>query len=281
MQDKPVIGVTGPTQGGTAAWLFTRLALWRAGAKARRIHTQKRVPLDRLDGLIIGGGADVAPDKTDPLPIEDMPSAEEFKKERGLRLRDLILAPLIFLVRWFTAASTVRADTERDEMEKELIRAALDRQLPLLGICRGAQILNTTLGGTLHQDIRNFYVDKPYVWTLLPKKEIAIVPESHLAAVLNTTTAKVNSLHNQAIHELGQHVRIVAQEQHNDIVQAIEVTEQPFCIGVQWHPEYLPQVDRQQKLFRALVQEAKKKKCSTHEPSSPSNPLNPNGLPLP
>ncbi|CCQ90414.1 Peptidase C26 [Nitrospina gracilis 3/211] len=256
MQRKPVIGVTGPTQGGTAAWVFTRLALWRAGARARRIHTRQPVSIERLDGLIIGGGADVAPDKTDPLPIEDMPQPGELKKERGLRWRDFLLAPLIFLFRWFTAASTVSSDSDRDQMERDLIRAALDRNLPLLGICRGAQILNTTLGGTLHRDIRNFYVDKPHVWTLLPKKEIKIEPDSHLGVVLNTTTAKVNSLHHQAIDRLGRGIRIVAREDHNQIVQAIEVSDQPFCIGVQWHPEYLPQLHRQQKLFSALVKEA-------------------------
>ena len=84
--------------------------------------------------------------------------------------------------------------------------------------------------------------------------------ETRLATVLNTTSAKVNSLHNQAIDELGQGVRIAATENHNKIVQAIEVVDQPFCIGVQWHPEYLPQVHRQQKLFRTLVKQAVKSK---------------------
>jgi len=256
MQRKPVIGVTGPTEGGAAAWYFTKFALWRAGARARRISTRHPAEIEALDGLIIGGGADVTPDQTDPLPFEDIPGKGELKREGGLRLRDFLLAPLIFLFRWFTAASLAGPDPDRDALEKKLIRGALERRLPLLGICRGAQILNTTLGGTLYQDIRDFYVDKPHVWTLLPKKEIEISADSHLAAVLNTTTAKVNSLHNQAIDRLGEDVCIVAVENNNSVIQAIEVNDQPFCIGVQWHPEYLPQVHRQQKLFRALVKQA-------------------------
>lgn len=143
-------------------------------------------------------------------------------------------------------------DPARDALEKELIHRALAAGLPLLGICRGAQLLNVVRGGTLHQDLHEFYEETPHITTLLPRKTVNIAPNSHLAAILQKTRSNINALHRQGINELGYGLRVVAAEE-NGIVQAVEDPDAPFLLGVQWHPEYLPHHRSQRQIFKALV----------------------------
>ena len=139
-------------------------------------------------------------------------------------------------------------------MEQDIIRYALKQQLPVLGICRGAQLMNVALGGSLHQDIGHFYTeDTNNVRSILPRKVIDITPDSHLQQMLDTRSCLVNALHNQSIKQLGDKVVVSAREV-NGVVQAIEKRDHRFFIGVQWHPEYMPQSRTQQNLFRGLVQ---------------------------
>lgn len=252
---RPLIGVTGPDHGGVAAWWFTRLAVHRAGGRALRITPQRPHHVQELDGLVIGGGADVAPDLYGAQPLP--PSEEMTRGEVGLFRRGLALLafPLMFLIRRILTTRNPGLNANRDELEQNLLHAALDRELPILGICRGAQLINVTAGGTLHQHLTGFYQETPNIRSLLPRKTIQVEPDSRLARILGCTTCGVNALHDQAVDRLGEAVRTVAREP-NGVVQAVELTSKPFVIGVQWHPEYLPHHRRQQRLFRALVDTA-------------------------
>lgn len=248
MSRRPVIGVTGPVRGGLPAWIMTALALLRAGARPVRVTALAPVEPERLDGLVIGGGSDIAPENygeelLQPEDGDDTPS-----------LRDRFWSFVLFLLRLLFSAKrrAERFDAARDALETRLCRHALETGMPVLGICRGAQLINTALGGTLHQEIAEFYTETPAYRGVLPGKTARLAPESRLRTILDTDSIRVNALHHQAVKKLGTDLRIAATEA-TTVVQGIEHVRHPFLIGVQWHPEYLPQVPRQQRLFRALV----------------------------
>lgn len=254
---RPVIGVTGPDKGGLSAWIFTARAVRRAGAKPVRIRPNRPRGLDEIDGLIIGGGADVSPAL---YGQRRLPHLDELKDRgsRGLRrVLGIILYPLVFIVRRLLTTRTSGLSTERDELEKALINEAIERRLPMMGICRGMQLINVACGGTLHQDIEGFYEEYPAVRSVLARKKIRVAAHSHLAAVLDRTELFVNALHSQAIDRLGEGLRVCATEP-NGVIQAIERSAGPMLLGLQWHPEYLPHHARQRALFEALVRAASK-----------------------
>ena len=255
MFDAPVIGVTGPDRGGYAAWFMTRLALQRVGAKAVRITPSRPVDESRLDGVVIGGGSDV-----EPLHYGEEPLEQILKKERGIRWLDWLVNILLFAFRrLLMARDPQRYDPERDELEKHMIQYALRNGLPLLGICRGSQLLNVVLGGNLYQQIQEFYGETPFIRSLLPRKRIAIEADSRLSGIFHSYWGAINALHNQAIKDTGDRVRITARDMAG-VVQAIEYQDEAFVIGVQWHPEYLPQLPQHQALFRELVEVARNRR---------------------
>ena len=257
MSVKPVIAVTGPVRGGIVPWLMTWLAIQRAGGKAIRVHTQNHNPDLTFDGLVVGGGSDISPENygaelrelvTEPTP-----------RSLGLRLQDLLIFMLriIFSIKLRQAAR----DPDRDNLENALITEALEKNLPILGICRGEQMINVTLGGTLHQDTREFYTEAPDTQSIRPVKTVAIASGSRLATILETSELRVNSLHTQAVDQLGTGLTACAHDR-NGIVQAIEYADRALVIGVQWHPEYLPGQRAHQRLFHALVFKANNKNIS-------------------
>lgn len=215
------IGVTGPDRGGFTAWNFTRFALNMAGADAVRITPSRPLPKSGLDGLIIGGGSDVSP--------------EVYGHNAHLR--------------------TVHVDHARDKMELKLLDELFSKKMPILGICRGAQLINIYLGGELNQHIHDLDLPYPHKKTPLPNKTIHIEPRSTLASIMKCTHALVNSIHHQAITKPGAGLRIVAKDK-NGIIQAVEHTDYPFLLGVQWHPEYMPQNSIQRAIFSALLHAA-------------------------
>jgi putative glutamine amidotransferase len=151
-------------------------------------------------------------------------------------------------------------DGERDETELALTRWAMEQDLPLLAICRGIQVLNVALGGSLYQDIQaqipgaarhNWSSGYPRSHLSHP---VVIEEETTLAGILGTTFLPVNSLHHQSVKEVAPALTVVARAP-DQVVEAVEAAGHPFAIGVQWHPEDLIASDvRAQRLFNALVQ---------------------------
>ncbi len=253
---RPVIAITGPDQGGGPAWLFTALAVWRAGGRPVRLRPGKPCSHCHFDGLIIGGGADVDPELYGETPPEgpDTEAIRAAERHLSQRLIGYLFYPALWLLRRLFQSHGGVLDRNRDRLEKALIHRALDDHRPMLGICRGMQLVNVVHGGTLQRDLTDFYVETPRARGLLPVKPVTLEPRSHLADILGDTPLYVNALHDQAVDALGHGLQVAAHDGAG-VVQAIEA-ERGWCVGVQWHPEYLPQKRRHQHLFRALVRAA-------------------------
>lgn len=225
MGAKPVIGITTSARSGWRIFPLIALSVWMAGGRSRWFRVGKPAHLIHVDGLVVGGGDDI--------------SAELYGGE---------LVP------------EARIDPQRDDLEKRLVAEAVAACKPVLGICRGAQMINVALGGTLHQDIYRAYSGTIKVWTVLPRKHIEILPATRLASIIGVKPATVNALHKQSIATLGDNLRISARD-GSGIVQAIETTnQQRFIMGVQWHPEHLLYAHRQRALFKAIVTAASNSK---------------------
>ena len=121
----------------------------------------------------------------------------------------------------------VRIDPERDRLELDLLKVALPAGLPILGICRGSQMINVALGGTLHTDIYEVYEQAPKMRTVLPKKRVSITSGTMLDRILRCNPCQVNALHHQSVDRLGRGLRIAAEDEAG-IVQAIENERNAF-----------------------------------------------------
>ena len=218
---RPIVGVTTSRRGGWRNFLFQRLAMRRAGGKALRLRPGDSISLETLDALVIGGGDDIG--------------AELYGGE---------------------VAPNVRFDPDRDAFELSLLKSALPTDLPILGVCRGAQMINVALGGTLHGDIYTKFADAKRMRTVLPRKSVWIEPESRLSQILLCNPCRVNALHHQAVDRLGRGLIVVGRDE-SGIVQAIEGIGARFLLGVQWHPEFLVHLRAQQRIFTALIASAK------------------------
>jgi putative glutamine amidotransferase len=218
MRGRPCIGVTSSLGGGRYMWWFYWLALKLMGAQPLRlVASRPQVDIDRLDGLVIGGGDDIGADLYDG-----------------------------------EARLDVRIDPARDALELDLLSRARPLGMPVLGVCRGAQMLNISQGGSLHQDIYFVNPKMPKMWTPMPRKSVEFAEGTRLAALLGRRKLRVNSLHHQAVSRLGDGL-VVAGRDEFGLVQAIEDPSAPFRIGVQWHPEFLIYQAGHRTLFRALV----------------------------
>ncbi|KAA3621770.1 MAG: gamma-glutamyl-gamma-aminobutyrate hydrolase family protein [Proteobacteria bacterium] len=216
MAARPRIGVTGAARRWSPSWWCTRLALAIAGGRAIRISVLKPEPGVSLDALIIGGGDDIG--------VEHY--GGDVRKQ-------------------------VRVDADRDRLEIDWINRAVARGLPLLGICRGAQLVNVVLGGTLYQDIRHLRrltYNRP---GLFPTKQVTLEPDSRLRGTCGKARLRVNSLHHQAVRDPAPDLRVVGRDL-DGIPQAIESRRGQRVVGVQWHPEYLFYLPAQIAIFRWL-----------------------------
>ena len=177
--------------------------------------------LDRIDALILSGGGDY-----NPLFCGEEPSP---------RLHSI--------------------NGERDLPELLITRLAYNRQIPMLGICRGIQTLAMALGGTVRQDIADtdgLIKHSQDANRNVPTHSVSVCEDSVLYNIYGTRTLYVNSFHHQAVGEPGERFRVVASS-CDGVVEAIESTEMKSIIGVQWHPEC---IDDGLPLFKWLVAEA-------------------------
>ena len=152
-------------------------------------------------------------------------------------------------------------DTARDAMTFPLIKAALQRGVPLFAICRGMQELNVALGGTLHSELQEMEgrsdhrapVSEAQQERFAIRQDIALEPGGVLAGIVGARRLRVNSLHRQAIDRLGEGL-VVEATAPDGTIEAVRVAEAPaFAVGVQWHPEYWVSSDEPSaKLFQAF-----------------------------
>jgi putative glutamine amidotransferase len=178
--------------------------------------------LNRFDGLVITGGPDVDPARY---------GATEFHEK-------------LFGVR-----------KEHDELELTLVRVAIEIGLPVLAICRGMQVLNVALGGTLHQHITD---DETTVKHRFEMHEVELLPTCKAATLMGTTQPVGHSVHHQALDRIGTGLAVTGRAA-DGTVEAVE-TADGWVVGVQWHPEDTAHIDAQQQgLFDGLIAEARRR----------------------
>jgi putative glutamine amidotransferase len=165
-----------------------------------------------------------------------------------------MLYPAVYFIRiWLSRRPQGHGlDKNRDQLEFNLLDQAVKRQIPVMGICRGSQLINVYFKGTLYKNIKDFYAEKPNRHSIFPVKKAFVREGSKMAGILRVNEIMVNSIHNQAVKKPGVGIDIVAKES-NDVVQAIESDQHPFIIGVQWHPEYLVQKKIHRRIFKSLI----------------------------
>jgi putative glutamine amidotransferase len=149
---------------------------------------------------------------------------------------------------------------ERTAFEKDLLEAALAARLPVLGVCGGMQLLNVVRGGTLHQDlaadagVRGHEQPPPKD---APSHEVEVAPGTLLADLVGAGPLRVNSTHHQAVRDPGQGV-LVSARSPDGVVEAIELPDLPFAVGVQWHPEAVVRHEaRHAAIYLGLVRAAR------------------------
>ncbi len=188
-----------------------------------------KVLYERLDGIIFSGGADVD--------------------------------PALFNGKAHPAVSGV--DAERDTLELSLMRHIVDDEKPFLAICRGFQVLNIALGGTLYTHISDQIENSLQHATPreqprnTPVHEIKIEEGSRLAEIVKTPILKVNSWHHQGGKDIPAQLKITAHSP-DGLVEAMELLDHPFAIAVQWHPEWMPEDKAMSSLFKAFVEASKR-----------------------
>ncbi len=213
---RPRIGVTVSRHSGWRIFPLMAFNIWLAGGKAVRWQTADQVDLGAVDGVVVGGGDDIAP---------TLYGGE-------------IMIEAVF-------------DDARDDMERAIVEHAYEANLPVLGVCRGSQMVNVVMGGQLDQDAYATFGSRKYR-TILPRKRVSVEPGSRLAGIAGTEPMRVNALHSQAVSDLGRGLRVAARDE-GGMIQAVERVRDPFLLGVQWHPEHLFYARRQRALFAALV----------------------------
>jgi putative glutamine amidotransferase len=171
------------------------------GAEPTTSSVDEKLSLQGFDGLLLTGGTDVNPSRfgAQPQPETDAP------------------------------------DDPRDEAELALIREAIERDIPILAICRGLQILNVFHGGTLVQHIVGHDPEKED--TSAVAHEVVFEPASKLSRIASDVKWGVNSRHHQAVSKVGDHLYISARDAKDGVVEGLERRDKRFVVAVQWHPE--------------------------------------------
>lgn len=249
---RPLIGIPGQTlqaidgipEGLPHSWVMNsryHLAAAEAGGAPVMLPLLEddldtlRALYQRLDGLLLAGGVDM-----DPGTFGEGPHPE-----------------------------LGRTDSARDVVELTLARWAIADRKPVLGLCRGHQVLNVALGGTLWQDIaaqvpgaikHDYFPTAGFARDYLAH-EVAIAPGSRLHEAFAAETVSVNSMHHQAIKQLAPSL-VASASAPDRLIEAVESGTDHFLVGVQWHPEVFGQHDlRTRRLFQAFVAAARRGKA--------------------
>ncbi|MBQ9058804.1 MAG: gamma-glutamyl-gamma-aminobutyrate hydrolase family protein [Atopobiaceae bacterium] len=185
----------------------------------------------RIDGLLLTGGADTGEQSFGGHPYETGSVAP-------------LYAPCQL----------------RDSFEEAMIAAAWNEDLPILGVCRGMQVLNAARGGTLIRDISELDGTRKLVHLMSepfdePYHHVSLNPASRLAQILDSSEIETNSLHHQAVATPAPGAHVVGHAS-DGVIEAIEFPELTYCIGVQWHPEYF---SGRHPLFESFVEAAQTK----------------------
>jgi putative glutamine amidotransferase len=221
---RPLIAITGPERRAFGPRFLVSLAVRRFGGRPLQLRPSDQERSFDYDGVVVTGGHDV-----DPVLYAAEPEVEP------------------------------NHDPARDAFESAIIDEALRRRVPLLGICRGAQLLNVRLGGTLFQELASRRSKTSNRWTVLPLKTLTIRQGSQLESLLGSGPRMINTLHNQAIDCVGRSL-LVSGHDLDGIIQAVEDPSYGFLLGVQWHPEFLLFIRGQRRLFRELVGHARQRR---------------------
>jgi putative glutamine amidotransferase len=227
-EDVPVIGVT------RCSRLDDYLAsIERSGARPRVLEVSEspRAVLQTVSGVLLTGGGDVDP--------------TFYGEDRHETVED--------------------AEPGRDEFEIDLARRAIEEDVPLLAICRGAQVLNVAAGGTLVQDIPTAVTTDLAHSVTEPKNGVAhdiqVATDSRLHSALGSAVSascacRVNSRHHQSVGKLGQNLKASATAP-DGVIEGIEAPDATFCLGVQWHPENFWRTGEFKPLFDAFIAAAR------------------------
>ncbi|KXO10201.1 MULTISPECIES: gamma-glutamyl-gamma-aminobutyrate hydrolase family protein [Marinobacter] len=217
------IGISGPARRSTAHRLIN-LGLRLHGAHTHYIRPGSSTDVSLLDGLVLSGGTHVHPNRYGQQP-----------------------------------QVTARYDLKRDETDFRLLEQAEEIDIPVLGICRGAQFINVFHGGSLCQNVTPLRMKTRHRPLLLPLQTVQLVQDSRIGRLMHSTLIGANRIHSQAIKHLGRNLRVTALD--NDLfVQAIENTGQQWLMGVQWHPEYLLYHTGHRRIFSHFVHAARARK---------------------
>ena len=199
------------------------------------------------------------------LPYEQELIQDYLKTCKGLIFPggDTDIPPSLYREKVSVKKINLDESNPRIDFEFKFLRAALEKKIPILGICAGFQALNVVLGGSLYQDIQE-QVTKSIVHTKHSENyfdnvhPIEVMKESLLNKITGETNYIVNSFHHQTVKQLGRNL-IISAVAPDGLIEGIELNGHPFCIGVEWHPEFL-NTDEDIKLFRALILAAQKHK---------------------
>ncbi|GAA5131500.1 gamma-glutamyl-gamma-aminobutyrate hydrolase family protein [Thalassotalea piscium] len=245
---KPRIAITGPNNSGVTAWLFTALNIRLAGGCPVRVTPNSFDGMFDYDGVIIGGGSDIHPEH---YIKEDAPKV---KRSFWLKLKECLMYPMELI----NKVGSSHYDKERDEMEIQFIHYALDNNLPLLGICRGHQLLNAELGGSMYESTLPLLAKEARIRSPFPRKKVLYTTnDSLISKIAGDDPLKVNAIHSQAIAKPAQTLEVTAKEVAG-INQVVEAKNSDKVLGVQWHPEYLFYMKAHRKIFNWLIKEARK-----------------------
>lgn len=228
----PIIGI--PAVDGTAAQNFKNYekAIEEHGGKVSFLIRGEQSTVEfitTIDALLLPGGGDIHPD--------------HFNQEWHPKLKYV--------------------DEARDELELSLFKEAIEKETPVFGICRGIQVMNVGMGGSLYQDIESEYPQEalthPKIEGEDSQHQIEIEHESILGKIIGERIDVVNSAHHQALEEIGEGFVVTARSE-DGIIEAVEAPSKQFVVGVQYHPERMLETsefrEHRRKLFEAFIKAA-------------------------